>query len=221
MSAKNLIRNPIATALLGAAAVAVPASTLYLYGSAPHAAESITAPAPAVPGAVTAATSSVRAGLPDFRGLVEQYGPSVVNVSVRASVKTSGRMQQMPQMPGFGPDDPFSQFFRGLPMPQEPVPMRGEGSGFIVSRDGLVLTNAHVVADAQKVTVRLRDRREFEAKVLGSDSKSDVAVLKIDATNLPAVRLGDPQKLQVGEWVVAIGAPFAFDNSVTAGIVSA
>jgi serine protease Do len=221
MSVKNLIRNPIATALLGAAAVAVPAGTLYLYGSAPHAAESITAPAHAVPGAVTAATSSVRGGLPDFRGLVEQYGPSVVNVSVRASVKTSGRMQQMPQMPGFGPDDPFSQFFRGLPMPQEPVPMRGEGSGFIVSRDGLILTNAHVVADAQKVTVRLRDRREFEAKVLGSDSKSDVAVLKIDATNLPAVRLGDPQKLQVGEWVVAIGAPFGFDNSVTAGIVSA
>src|SRR5688572_14343688 len=221
MSVSNLIRNPIATALLGAAAVGVPAGTLYLYGSAPHAAQSVIAPAAAVPGPTTAATSAVRAGLPDFRGLVEQYGPSVVNVSVRANAKTAARMPQVPQMPGFGPDDPFSQFFRGMPMPQEPVPMRGEGSGFIVSRDGLILTNAHVVAEAQKVTVRLRDRREFEAKVLGSDAKSDVAVLKIEATNLPAVRLGDPQKLQVGEWVVAIGAPFGFDNSVTAGIVSA
>src|SRR5688572_30350795 len=220
MSVSNLIRNPIATALLGAAAVGVPAGTLYLYGSAPYAAESVIAPAAAVPGPTTAATNAVRAGLPDFRGLVEQYGSSVVNISVRANVKTAARMPQVPQMPGFGPDDPFSQFFRGMP-PQEPVPMRGEGSGFIVSRDGLILTNAHVVAEAQKVTVRLRDRREFEAKVLGSDAKSDVAVLKIEATNLPAVRLGDPQKLQVGEWVVAIGAPFGFDNSVTAGIVSA
>jgi serine protease Do len=218
MSVSNLIRNPIATALLGAAAVGVPAGTLYLYGSAPHAAEAVTAPAAVLPGQATAATNAMRAGLPDFRGLVQQYGPSVVNVSVRANVKTAA---QMPQMPGFGPADPFSQFFRGMPMPREPLPMRGEGSGFIVSRDGLILTNAHVVADAQKVTVKLRDRREFEAKVLGSDAKSDVAVLKIDATNLPAVRLGDPQKLQVGEWVVAIGAPFGFDNSVTAGIVSA
>ena len=221
MSVSNLIRNPIATALLGAAAVGAPAGALYLYGSAPHAAEVATAPAAALPAPATAATNAVRAGLPDFRGLVEQYGPSVVNVSVRANVKTAARMPQVPQMPGFGPDDPFSQFFRGMPMPQEPVPMRGEGSGFIVSHDGLILTNAHVVADAQKVTVRLRDRREFEAKVLGSDAKSDIAVLKIEATNLPAVRLGDPQKLQVGEWVVAIGAPFGFDNSVTAGIVSA
>ena len=218
MSVSNLIRNPIATALLGAATVAVPAGTLYLYGSTPHAAETVPALASAVSGSPAAATTAARAGLPDFRGLVEQHGPSVVNVSVRANVKTAG---PMPQMPGFGPDDPFSQFFRGIPMPQEPVPMRGEGSGFIVSPDGLILTNAHVVADAQKVTVKLLDRREFEAKVLGSDAKTDVAVLKIEATNLPAVRLGDPRSLQVGEWVVAIGAPFGFDNSVTAGIVSA
>jgi serine protease Do len=221
MSVRNLIRNPIATALLGAAAVAVPAGSLYLYGSTPHAAETISAPVSAVSSgsaAATTATTAVRAGLPDFRRLVEQYGPSVVNISVRANVRTAA---QMPPMPGFGPDDPFSQFFRGIPMPQGQVPMHGEGSGFIVSPDGLIMTNAHVVADAQKVTVKLLDRREFEAKVLGSDAKSDVAVLKIDAKSLPAVRLDRPESLHVGEWVVAIGAPFGFDNSVTAGIVSA
>jgi serine protease Do len=127
----------------------------------------------------------------------------------------------MPGIPEFGPDDPFSQFFRGFPMPRGDTPMRGEGSGFIVSPDGVILTNAHVVADADKVTVKLRDRREFEAKVLGQDRKTDVAVLKIDAKDLPAVRLGRAEDLHVGEWVVAIGAPFGFDNSVTAGIVSA
>jgi serine protease Do len=142
----------------------------------------------------------------------------VVNISVKGTVQTA---VQMPGFPGFGPDDPFSQFFRGLPMPRGDMPARGEGSGFIVSPDGLILTNAHVVADADKVTVKLLDRREFEAKVLGQDRKTDVAVLKIDATNLPAVRLGRAEDLQVGEWVAAIGAPFGFDNSVTAGIVSA
>ena len=105
--------------------------------------------------------------------------------------------------------------------PGQGAPMRGEGSGFIVSTDGIILTNAHVVDDAQKVTVKLTDRREFEARVIGSDAKSDVAVLKIDAQNLPVIKLGDPQTLQVGEWVVAIGSPFGLENSVTAGIVSA
>ena len=105
--------------------------------------------------------------------------------------------------------------------PGQGAPMRGEGSGFIVSTDGIILTNAHVVDDAQKVTVKLTDRREFEARVIGSDAKSDVAVLKIDARDLPVVKLGDPQTLQVGEWVVAIGSPFGLENSVTAGIVSA
>src|SRR5688500_11638777 len=142
MSVSNLIRNPIATALLGAAAVGVPAGTLYLYGSAPHAAESVIAPAAAVPGPTTAATSAVRAGLPDFRGLVEQYGPSVVNVSVRASAKTAARMPQVPQMPGFGPDDPFSQFFRGMPMPREPVPMRGDRKSTRLNSSHLVISYA-------------------------------------------------------------------------------
>jgi serine protease Do len=118
-------------------------------------------------------------------------------------------------------DNPLSHFF-GMPMqPANPVPMRGEGSGFIVSPNGIILTNAHVVDDAQKVTVKLTDRREFEAKVIGSDAQSDVAVLKIDARDLPVVKLGDPRSLEVGEWVVAIGSPFGFENSVTAGIVSA
>jgi serine protease Do len=219
MNLSQLIRRPIAAALLGAGAVALPAGALYIYWDAPQAAEtaaqsSETAAAPSS----AAALQTAPATLPDFRSLVERNGPSVVNISVKGTVQTA---VQMPGFPGFGPDDPFSQFFRGLPMPRGDMPARGEGSGFIVSPDGLILTNAHVVADADKVTVKLLDRREFEAKVLGQDRKTDVAVLKIDATNLPAVRLGRAEDLQVGEWVAAIGAPFGFDNSVTAGIVSA
>ena len=219
MNASELIRRPIAAALLGAGAVALPAGALYLYGDAPQAAETAVLPSgtAAAPSSATAAQTGP-ATLPDFRSLVERNGASVVNISVKATVQTAA---QMPGFPGFGPDDPFSQFFRGLPMPRGDMPMRGEGSGFIVSPDGLILTNAHVVADADKVTVKLLDRREFEAKVLGQDRKTDVAVLKIDAKNLPAVRLGRAENLQVGEWVAAIGAPFGFDNSVTAGIVSA
>jgi serine protease Do len=114
-------------------------------------------------------------------------------------------------------DNPLFQFMQ----PGSGAPMRGEGSGFIVSADGIILTNAHVVDDAQKVTVKLTDRREFEATVIGSDAKSDVAVLRIDAHDLPVIKLGDPRTLQVGEWVVAIGSPFGLENSVTAGIVSA
>jgi len=217
MTTPNLMKRPWLAAALGAAAVALPAGALYFYGS-DHAAQaaasvptSVSAPAPAATPVVT--------GLPDFRQLVRAYGPAVVNVSVRSNVQT-GRRMRLP--PGLDQDNPLFQFF-GMPMqPDHPaVPMRGEGSGFIVSADGVILTNAHVVDDAQKVTVKLTDRREFEARVIGADAKSDVAVLKIDAHDLPAVRLGDPRGLQVGEWVVAIGSPFGFENSVTAGIVSA
>ena len=219
MNLSQLIRRPIAAALLGAGAVALPAGALYLYGDAPQAAETAALPSGTVAAPSSAAAAQTApATLPDFRSLVERNGPSVVNISVKGTVQTA---VQMPGFPGFGPDDPFSQFFRGLPMPRGDMPTRGEGSGFIVSQDGLILTNAHVVADADKVTVKLLDRREFEAKVLGQDRKTDVAVLKIDATSLPAVRLGRAEDLQVGEWVAAIGAPFGFDNSVTAGIVSA
>jgi serine protease Do len=156
--------------------------------------------------------------LPDFRVLVERYGPAVVNVSVRGEVKAAAH-SRMP--PGFDEDNPLFHFF-GMPIPPDAVmPMQGEGSGFIVSPDGVILTNAHVVDDASKVTVKLTDHREFEARVIGSDRTSDVAVLKIDGKDLPVVRLGDPSSLAVGEWVVAIGSPFGFENSVTAGIVSA
>ena len=212
MTNHALTRNPLLAATLGAAVVALPAGALYLYGAG-HAAKAagtptIVAQAPAL-GAAPTVTN-----LPDFRQLVQAYGPAVVNVSVRSHVKT-GSHGRMP--PGMDEDNPLFQF---MP-PGRGAPTRGEGSGFIVSADGLILTNAHVVADAQKVTVKLTDRREFEASVIGSDAKSDVAVLKIDAQNLPVVRLGDPRTLQVGEWVVAIGSPFGFENTVTAGIVSA
>jgi serine protease Do len=213
MSFKSMVRDPVVAAVLGAVAVALPVTILWASASAPTAATAATAPAAQEPAPVPMVSS-----LPDFRGLVHRYGAAVVNVSVRADVKAVAH-PRMP--PGFDEDNPLFRFF-GMPMaPEATVPMRGEGSGFIVSADGLILTNAHVVDDATKVTVRLTDHREFEARVLGSDARSDVAVLKIDAKDLPVVRLGDPGSLEVGEWVVAIGSPFGFENSVTAGIVSA
>jgi serine protease Do len=156
--------------------------------------------------------------LPDFEKIAAQQGPSVVNISVSGTVKT--RFSGLPQM---DPNDPFYEFFRRFqaPAPQGNMPTHGLGSGFIVSPDGVILTNAHVVAGADEVIVKLTDKREFKAKVIGLDKPSDIAVLKIDASGLPAVRIGDPQQVRVGEWVVAIGSPFGFENSVTAGIVSA
>jgi serine protease Do len=171
-----------------------------------------------------APAAGAAAALPDFAPLVEQYGAAVVNVEV---------VQKMRQTrgPGGQRNDPLLDFFRrfGIPPPggggqgEEGggMPERGTGSGFIVSADGYILTNAHVVMDADEVTVRLSDRREFSAKVIGSDERSDVALIKIDAKDLPTVRIGDPQKLRPGEWVVAIGSPFGLENSATAGIVSA
>jgi serine protease Do len=173
-----------------------------------------------------APTSGIAAALPDFAPLVEQYGAAVVNVEVVQKVRQT-------RGPGGSSDDPLLDFFRrfGIPPPQggrpggpgegDGMPERGAGSGFIVSDDGYILTNAHVVMDADDVTVRLSDRREFPAKVIGSDERSDVAVIKIDAKDLPTVRIGDPQKLRPGEWVLAIGSPFGLENSATAGIVSA
>jgi serine protease Do len=156
--------------------------------------------------------------LPDFTELAEKQGPAVVNVSTTQTVQTQ---QGIPQLP-FSEDDPFYEFFKRFapPVPRE-FESKSLGSGFIISSDGYLLTNAHVVADADEVTVKLTDKREFKAKVIGSDRRTDVALLKIDATGLPKVTLGDPVKLKVGEWVVAIGSPFGFENSVTAGIVSA
>jgi len=154
--------------------------------------------------------------LPNFADLAETQGPAVVNVSTTQTV----RAQSMP--PGSG-EDPFRDFFRrfGPQPPLRDYESHSLGSGFILSQDGYILTNAHVVEAGDDITVRLLDKREFKAKVIGADRQTDVAVLKIEATGLPAVSVGDPNKLRVGEWVVAIGSPFGFDNSVTAGIVSA
>jgi serine protease Do len=157
-------------------------------------------------------------GLPDFSGLVAENGAAVVNISVVEKPQKMGDSNGSADA-----DDPLSQFFRRfqMPAPEHAPPMHGVGSGFIVSPDGYVLTNAHVVADASEVTVKLTDRREFVAKVIGVDKRSDVAVIKIAATGLPTVHFGDSSRLRPGQWVVAIGSPFGFANSVTAGVVSA
>lgn len=156
--------------------------------------------------------------LPDFTALVEKQGAAVVNVSTSQTVQNS---QGVPAIPGLPEGDPLAELFRrfGSPMPREQE-THSLGSGFIISADGYILTNAHVVDSADKITVRLTDQREFKAKVIGADRRTDVALLKIEATGLPKVTQGDPAVLRVGEWVLAIGSPFGFDSSVTAGIVS-
>ncbi len=161
-------------------------------------------------------------GLPDFTELAEKQGAAVVNIST-TQVTRSSQMSPFP----FDENDPAFEFFKRF-IPRHPggaAPREFEnkslGSGFIVSGDGFILTNAHVVDGADEVTVRLTDKREFKAKIIGADKRTDVALIRIEASGLPAVKLGDPAQLKVGEWVVAIGSPFGFDNSVTAGIVSA
>ncbi len=156
-------------------------------------------------------------GLPDFTALVAAHGHAVVNVTTIAEQRAATGAQ-----PEIAPDDPLYEFFRRFSRPQgELPPMRGEGSGFLISADGYVLTNAHVVDQAREVTVRTTDRREYRARVIGVDARTDVAVLKIDGKDLPHVQLGNPAGLKAGEWVIAIGSPFGLENSVTAGIVSA
>ena len=163
--------------------------------------------------------AAVANDLPDFTELVEKQGAAVVNVSTTQINRVPQLFQGMPNLPE---NDPFYEFFRRF-APQVPREQESQslGSGFIISADGYILTNAHVVDRADKITVRLTDKREFKAKVIGSDKRTDVALLKIDATGLPKVALGKPDQLKVGEWVLAIGSPFGFDSSVTAGIVSA
>ncbi len=164
--------------------------------------------------------------LPDFSSLVEHYGAAVVNIQV-VEHASSGEGEGEGEGGDDDPNDPFNQFFRrfGVPgpnfQPRNAPPQKGTGSGFIVSADGYILTNAHVVEGADQVTVKLIDRREFQAKVIGIDDRTDVAVVKIDAHGLPVVKFGDVSKLRPGQWVVAIGSPFDFENSVTAGIISA
>jgi serine protease Do len=164
--------------------------------------------------------------LPDFTRLVDEQGSSVVNISTTQAVRRSA----LPQVPGME-DDEVMEFFRRF-VPRQPPgqgPERGPGrpesrslgSGFILSNDGYILTNAHVVDGADEINVKLTDKREYKAKVIGADKRTDVALIKIEGSNLPVVKFGDPNRLKVGEWVVAIGAPFGFENTVTAGIVSA
>jgi serine protease Do len=178
--------------------------------------EAVAANAPVAP----ASTSTASALLPDFTGIVDRNGPAVVNISVTHEVNAEAAA---PQIQGLDRNSPFFEFFRQFPgaVPHGPVPEHGMGSGFIVSPDGVILTNAHVVDGAKEVTVKLTDGREFRAKVIGSDRPSDVAVLKIGATGLPTVKLGSSANEKVGEWVLAIGSPYGFENSVTSGIISA
>ncbi|MCK6426341.1 MAG: DegQ family serine endoprotease [Burkholderiaceae bacterium] len=209
-----------ATALLCAGGIA-----LSLLSHRDATAQSTPTPAAAAPLSPAAAR-----GLPDFADLVEQVGPAVVNIRTQAKVR-SARAEE-------GPDAEMQEFLRrffGIPIPrvdprrgqpprqgedEESMP-RGVGSGFVISPDGFIMTNAHVVDGADEVMVRLTDKREFKARVIGADKRTDVAVLKIEASGLPTVRLGNVDRLRVGEWVIAIGSPFDLDNTVTAGIVSA
>jgi serine protease Do len=158
--------------------------------------------------------------LPDFTELVEKQGAAVVNISTTQIIHDS---QAIPGMPNLPKGDPFYEFFKRFAPQQSPQERESQslGSGFIISSDGYILTNAHVVGGADGITVRLTDKREFKAKMIGFDKRTDVALIKIEATGLPKITPGDPNALKVGEWVLAIGSPFGFDNSVTAGIVSA
>jgi serine protease Do len=225
MNARTLSRSAVAIAVAGALSVGYVAGTR-------HADPQIITAAQAA--AMMPAEAAAKTGIPDFSGLVETYGPAVVNISAKHVVKHTSRrsMQQLP----VDPSDPFYQFFKRFygQFPgfngggggddggsQDDTPSASLGSGFIISSDGYILTNAHVVDGANVVTVKLTDKREFRAKVVGTDKQSDVAVLKISASSLPTVKIGDPNQSKVGQWVVAIGSPYGFDNTVTSGIISA
>ena len=182
------------------------------------------APAPAAAPAAAVAAPAATVTLPDFTRIAAQNGKAVVNIRVSGTSRAANRGG----MPRLDPSHPFYEFFRQFQDPRygggggrEAPVVFGAGSGFIVSPDGVILTNAHVVQGADEVTVKLQDRREFRAKVLGSDPKTDVAVLKIDAKNLPVVPVGKSRSLLVGEWVLAIGSPYGLESTVTAGVVSA
>lgn len=190
----------------------------YAYRGASQISEANAAVAPNVASTVQSKPAS---SVPNFSEIVSQQGPAVVNISVTGTIKTGFPISN--GMPEMSPDDPFYEFFHRFQpnIPEGNSQMKALGSGFIVKSDGVILTNAHVVSEADEVTVKLTDKREFKAKVVGLDKTTDVAILKIDARNLPTVKIGNPKNARVGEWVLAIGAPFGFENSVTAGIVSA
>lgn len=211
---------------LGLVALAAGAAVTMAVVLAPHDSHAQASSAPASSPSTSMATAR---GLPDFTDLAEQVGPSVINIRTTERVRAGRGAPEM--------DEDMQEFFRrffGVPPGQLPQPrrnprqgpeeeeqQRGVGSGFILSTDGYVMTNAHVVEGADEVYVTLTDKRELKAKIIGTDKRTDVAVVKIEATNLPAVRIGDVSRLRVGEWVMAIGSPFGLENTVTAGIVSA
>ncbi len=218
MKTRFVVRSVMVVAVVAALGVGYFAGTRYIK------------PRPgtfAVAAAMMPAEAAAKTGIPDFSGLVETYGPAVVNISAKHTVKPSAqRGRPFP----IDPNDPFYQFFRRFygQMPgldggeqQENRPSASLGSGFIISSDGYILTNSHVIDGADVVTVKLTDKREYKAKVIGVDKQSDVSVLKINATGLPIVKIGDPARSKVGQWVVAIGSPYGFDNTVTSGIISA
>jgi serine protease Do len=223
---ETLVRSPtrLVLALLAAGAIG---------GAGVSAVEAVHTHVRAQPApAVLAAAPGAAIALPDFSTITKRYGPAVVNISVVGTTKVADNDASDDDGTS---NDPFFEFFKRFQQQQQgrqgqapghkarphTTPMRGEGSGFIVSHDGIILTNAHVVKDASEVTVKLTDRREYRAKVLGTDPKTDIAVLKIDGKDLPVVTMGSIANLQVGEWVLAIGSPFGFENTVTAGVVSA
>ena len=214
---KSVIATVVASALIGAYSIsqetgvwlahAAPATTIKT-----QATDSTNVPAAPV-------TPVAGATLPDMSAIVARNAPAVVNISVAGTVKNPS----LPEFPQVDPSDPFYEFFRHFRVPQQrgEQQVRGQGSGFILREDGIVLTNAHVIDGADEVTVKLSDKREFKAKVLGFDKTTDVAVLKIDARNLPTLKVGSSVNAKVGEWVLAIGSPFGFESSATAGIISA
>jgi serine protease Do len=217
-------RGVLALAVLGALGAG---GAVVIQQNSAGASQAAPAAAPAPQAASATPVPAPMIAMPDFSVIAERNGPAVVNISVTGSTKTA---YDGAQARGGDPleDDPFFEFFRRFQGPQRggrggqpPALTHGVGSGFIISPDGVILTNAHVVRDASEVTVKLTDRREFRAKVLGSDPKTDVAVLKIDAKNLPVVPLGRTTDLKVGEWVLAIGSPYGLESTVTAGVVSA
>jgi len=213
MPSNTFKRSAVALAIVGAFAagtvIAEHANMIKSVGAATQTTQ--TTPAVVAPDAVPA--------LPDFSALVAKHGPAVVQISVIQKAHKAA-LRGMPDMDDDAIPPQFRRFFNIPQMPDQ-TPTQGLGSGFIVDQSGVILTNAHVVDGADEVTVRLVDNREFKAKVLGTDKTTDIAVVKIDATNLPVVTIGNPSTTKVGEWVVAIGAPFGLENTVTSGIVSA
>lgn len=221
MNTRSITTTRLVLALVAAGMIGGAGAT-FISSSHARATANIVATAPQV-------TTVNPSGPIDFSLIAERYGSAVVNITVSGmrQIADDEPALQRRGFPGLDPNDPFFEFFRRFQGPdagipdQRGMPIHSQGSGFIVSSDGLIMTNAHVVRDAKEVVVKLTDHREFNAKVLGFDTKTDVAVLKIDVKNLPVVPLGSARNLKVGEWVLAIGSPFGFENSVSAGVVSA